>query len=437
MSKISRRNFLAKAAGAAAAGIVLPTIIPASALGKNGTVAPSNRINCGIIGNGMQSGGHRHNLSSRKETQMLAVCDVKEDVLKRVQEEVNRITGGRNDMSGYKGCDAYIDYQELIDRPDIDAVCIVTPDHWHVAQALYAVNRGKAVYCEKPLTLTIEEGRILSDAVKRNGAILQVGSQQRSEWQFRKAAELVRNGKIGKVKEIYTGIGDFRFPAILPEQPIPSTLHYDKWLGQTPWFPYNEQRIKGDYGGGWRNYWEYGSRKEGDWGAHHYDIIQWALGMDNSGPTTFYPYNENNGCRCRSYSYDKGPTVYVNPPDGLTKGYMIRFVGEEGEIRVSRGGKIETMPFTLSNSVLEAGSLALHASQNHMTDWVNSIKTGRQPICTAEIGHRTATICHLNAISMRLNRIVKWDPAKEMIIGDEQAKSMQSRPRRAPYFLGA
>ena len=425
--KLSRREFLSKSAGAAAAGVILPTIIPSSALGRDGHIAPSERICCGIIGNGLQSGGHRNGLASRRESQVLAVCDVNMQTAEKAKGEVER--HGRGE------CKIYEDYQELIDRDDIDAVCIVTPDHWHVAQALYATNRGKHVYCEKPLTLTIEEGRILSDAVKRNGTMLQVGSQQRSEWQFRRAAELVRNGYIGEVKEIHTNIGEFPAPQILPAQEIPSYLNYDKWLGQAPWVPYNFERIKGDYGGGWRRYWDYGSRKEGDWGAHHFDIIQWAMNKDDSGPTLFAPKGYE-GAEWRFYQYENGPRVYVNSGH-MTKGEMIRFIGSTGEVRVSRGNKLYTEPFTVAQSALKPGSKVLHPTQNHMQDWLESIKTGRQPLCTAEIGHRTATICHINAFVLRLNRPIKWDPKNEVIIGDEQAKAMQSRSRRAPYFLGA
>ncbi len=439
MSKISRRNFLAKAAGAAAAGVFMPTLIPSSALGKGKTVAPSNRINVGVVGNGLQSNGHRNSFADRAETQVIAVCDVNETVLNRVQKDVEARSARRNNLTDYKGCDKYIDYQELIDRDDIDAVVVATPDHWHVAQALYAINRGKAVYCEKPLTLTIEEGRILSDAVKRNKGILQVGSQQRSEWQFRQAAQIVRNGLIGEIKEIYTGIGEFPPPMELPEEPIPDGFHYDKWLGATPWRPYNSERVKGNFGGGWRRFWEYGERKEGDWGAHHFDIIQWALGMDDSGPTMFCPQG-TDGAPCRFYQYENGPRVYVNPPgsfNGGTKGQMIRFVGTKGEVRVSRGNKIYSDPPELARSAMKSGTVRLHPVTSHHNDWLEAIKTGRDPICTAEIGHRTATICHLSAMALRLNRTINWDPKKEAIIGDEQANSMVSRPRRAPYYLGA
>lgn len=442
MSKISRRKFIAKMTGAAAAGVFVPTLIPSSALGKAGTVAPSNRINIAFIGHGCQSGGHRGDMARRPDTQILAVCDVKEDVLDKVYGEVERINKDRGIGDSLQRT---IHYQECLDRDDIDAAFIVTPDHWHVAISLYAILRGKHVYCEKPLTLTVREGRILSDAAKRANVRFQTGSQQRSEDAFRKAAELVRNGALGKIKNVYIGIGNFPPPLELPEQEIPKTLHYDLWLGPTPWRPYHPERVKGDYGGGWRRFWEYGARKEGDWGAHHFDIVQWALGMDHSGPTLFCPMG-TDGAPCRFYKYENGPTIYINPPGdmdkgqwgGGTRGQAIRFVGESGELLVNRGNVLITNPDpALATIALKSGTTRLHPSMSHREDWIHAIKTGRETLCPAEIGHRTASICHLSAIALRTNRTIHWNPEKEEIIGDELASNMLDRPRRAPYFLGA
>ncbi len=445
MKNISRRNFISKAAGAAAAGVFLPTLIPSSALGKAGTVAPSNRINVAFIGHGMQSGGHRGDMARNPKTQILSVCDVKLDVLDRVYGEVERINKDRGIGNSLQKT---IHYQEALDRDDIDAAFIVTPDHWHVAISLYAILRGKHVYCEKPLTLTVREGRILSDAAKKANIRFQTGSQQRSEYCFRKAAELVRNGVIGKLKEVYISIGNFPPPLELPEMPFPEWMpkeNYDLWLGPTPWRPFHTERVKGDYGGGWRRFWEYGARKEGDWGAHHFDIVQWAKGMDHSGPVKFCPAG-TDGVPCRFYQYADGTTVYINPPGdmgkgkwgGGTRGEAIRFVGESGEVLTNRGNVCKVVPdAALGRQALKPGSTQLHPSMGHRQDWIDAIITGRDTICNAEIGHRTASICHLSSIALRLNRTVNWDPKKEQVIGDDQAASMLDRPRRAPYFLGA
>lgn len=453
MAKISRKNFISKVAGAAAAGVMMPTFIPSSALGKAGTVAPSNRINVAFIGHGCQSGGHRGDMARRPDTQILAVCDVKTDVLDKVYGEVERINRERGIADSLQKT---IYYQECLDRDDIDAAFVVTPDHWHVGISLYAILRGKHVYCEKPLTLTVREGRILADAAKRANVRFQTGSQQRSEEGFRKTAELVRNGAIGKIKEIYISIGNFPPPLELPATPYPEWMpehNYDLWLGPTPWRPFHPERVKGDYGGGWRRFWEYGARKEGDWGAHHFDIVQWALGMDDSGPTTFCPKG-TDGAPCRFYRYDQkckdvcgsSPTIYVNPPGdmgkgkfgGGTRGQAIRFVGESGELLTNRGNVCLSDPDkSLARLALKPGTTRLHPSGAHREDWIHAIKTGRDTICNAEIGHRTASVCHLSSIALRLNRTVKWDPKKEEVIGDDQATSMLDRPRRAPYFLGA
>jgi len=260
---------------------------------------------------------------------------------------------------------------------------------------------------------------------------LQVGSQQRSNGAFRKAAELVLNGYIGKVHTIAARLGKFPEPTQYKAEPIPPELNYDRWLGPAPWEPYNLERVKGDYGGGWRRFWDYGSRKNGDWGAHHYDIIQWALGRDESGPVEFVPKGYK-GEEYQYYVYDDG-TKIIRGYEG--KGHMIRFIGEEGEVRVSRGDKLDTDPVSLKNVVLRPSDTRLYESNDHRADWLNAIRSRKQPICHVGIGHRTATICHLSGISERLNRPVLWDPIKETILEDVEAAKWISRPRRAPYGL--
>jgi predicted dehydrogenase len=309
---------------------------------------------------------------------------------------------------------------------------IATPDHWHVLQSIAAIKAGKDVYCQKPMTLTIHEGRLMSDACKQYGTVFQVGSQQRSEWQFRKACEIVRNGWIGKVHTVYARLGGFAPPTTLPEQPVPAGFDYDRWLGSTPWYPYNEERVKGNYGGGWRRFWEYGSRKNGDWGAHHFDIIQWALGMDEAGPVRYEPKGWR-GAQYQKHFYANG--IEVIRDHATTGGHMIQFIGTEGEVMVSRGGRLDTTPVSLAKRPLSPSEIHLHESGNHESNWIDCIKTRNTPICPAEIGHRTATICHLSGIAERLGRPIEWDPAEEKILGDAAAARWQDRPRRAPYIL--
>ncbi|UCC97661.1 MAG: Gfo/Idh/MocA family oxidoreductase [Phycisphaerales bacterium] len=426
---VSRRDFLFRGAAALGAAVVYPSIVPSTVFGA---AAPSNRINLGMIGMGLMMGGHLRGMLGRDDVRVLAVCDVDKGKRENAKRTVERNYSGRTAGGTYRGCDAHLEYEQLCARPDIDAVFVVTPDHWHAACSLAAIRTGKHVYCQKPMTLTIAEGRLMSDACKQYGTIFQVGSQQRSERAFRKACEIVRNGWIGKVHTIYARLGQFAPPATLPEQPIPEGFDYDRWLGPTPWYPYNEERVKGNYGGGWRRFWEYGSRKNGDWGAHHFDIIQWALGMDDSGPVKFVPKGWN-GTQYQTHYYADGTKVLRD--HDTWGGHMIQFIGTEGQVMVSRGGRLDTEPAELANTPLLPSEIHLYESNRHEGNWLDCIRTGEKPICDCEIGHRTATICHLSGIAERLGRPIKWDPVEERILDDPAADRWYDRPRRAPYFL--
>jgi predicted dehydrogenase len=424
----TRREFL-KSAALASATLALPTIVPSTVFGRN---APGNRITMGLIGMGLMMGGHHQIMLGREGVQVLAVCDVDRTKRERAKAQTEKSYAAKMASGTYKGCDAYNEYERVIERKDIDAVMVVTPDHWHTMISLAAMKSGKDVYVQKPMTLTIREGRLMSDANRQYGAILQVGSQQRSERAFRKACEIVRNGWIGKVHTIYTDLGEFPPPQTLTEQPIPDGFDYDRWLGPTPWYPYNKRRVEGNYGGGWRCFWDYGSRKNGDWGAHHFDIIQWALGMDHSGPVEFLPKGYQ-GAEYQSYVYADGTKVWKNHP--VKHGQMIQFIGESGEVLVSRGDRLETTPAALKDRPLAPSDIHLYESYDHEGNWLECIKTRKPPICPAEIGHRTATVCHLNGIAERLGRPIKWDPVKEEIIGDAYASRWLDRPRRTPYVM--
>ncbi len=426
---LSRRDFLFGGAAALSAVAAYPSLVPSTVFGAT---APSSRITLGMIGMGLMMGGHFRGMLNRSDVQVLAVCDVdkgKRENAKRTAEKTyaDKAAGG-----AYRGCEAYLEYEQLCARPDVDAVFVVTPDHWHAICSLAAIRAAKDVYCQKPMTLTIREGRLMSDACKQYGTIFQVGSQQRSERAFRKACEIVRNGWIGKVHTIYTGLGEFAPPATLPEQPIPEGFDYDRWLGPTPWYPYNQERVKGDYGGGWRRFWEYGSRKNGDWGAHHFDIIQWALGMDNSGPVKFVPKGWN-GTEYQTHYYADGTTVLRD--HDTWGGHMIQFIGTDGEVMVSRGDRLDTKPVELASAPLLPSEIHLYESRDHESNWLDCIRTRSKPICDVEIGHRTATICHLSGIAERLGRPIQWDPVEEKILDDPAADRWYDRPRRAPYFI--
>lgn len=432
-SSISRRSMLRNTAAGAAAAVAAPTVIPSSAMGFAGYTAPSERITFGMIGFGLMMKGHFGSMLGRSNVQILAVCDVDHTKRENAKKQAEAKYGQNTPSGSYKGCDAYNEHEKIMERSDIDACFVVTPDHWHVPVSLDAIRSGKDVYVEKPMSLTIKEGRMLSDAVRRHGAILQVGSQQRSEYSFGKAVEMVRNGWIGKVHTVYAQLGRFPDGKVLREESIPDGFDYDRWLGSTPWYPYNKNRVEGNYGGGWRSFWEYGSRKNGDWGAHHYDIIQFALGMDHSGPEFFFPQGYDDS-GCQGYTYADGPTVYRDFPKRKF-GSMIEFYGDKGSIGVGREGDLKSDPAELKNRPLASSEVHLRASTSHHNNFLDSIRTRKRTIADVEIGHRTATICHLSAISERLGRTLNWNPETEQIIGDAEASKWLDRPRRAPYTL--
>ncbi len=421
--KTSRRAVLKKGTALCASLLAAPMILRAETLGLNGRVGPNSRINMGFIGFGKQIGAHT-GIVGHDFVHPLYVCDVKSWALADAVEKMR--------SRGYNEVTATPDYEDMINDPAVDAVIVVTPDHWHAAISIAAMKAGKDVYVEKPMTLTIEEGKAMVEAEKRYGSILQVGSQQRSDAYFRKAAEIVRNGWIGEVKEVYARLGTFPEPKLLQPEEIPEGFNYDKWLGPAPWEPYSEPRVRGSYSGGWRSYWEYGCKKNGDWGAHHYDIIQWALGRDHTGPVRFVPKGLQ-GEPYAYYEYEDGIRVVRDHPD--TKGHMIRFIGTEGEVRVSRKSSLETTPPELASRPLSPCDQQLYRSYDHKGDWLNGIRTRKETICPAHVGHRTASICQLGSIAQRLNREVRWDPEAEQIIGDSEAARWQGRPRRAGYEL--
>ena len=426
MTDLNRRTFIKTGVTATASLWAAPMVLRAETLGLNGKTGPNSRINVAFIGIGSQVGAHL-GIVTREDVQPLYVCDVKADKVRWATEDMAR--RGFPDVKGTG------DYEDIVNDPSVDGVFVVTPDHWHAAISIAAMRTGKDVYIEKPMALTIEEGKAMVEASQRYGRIVQVGSMQRSNSAFRKAAEMVRNGWIGNVKEVYCHLGGtFPPPYLRQPEPIPEGFNYDKWLGPTPWEEYFADRVSGSYGGGWRQFWEYGSRKLGDWGAHHYDITQWALGRDDTGPVLFTPKG-HGGEQYDSFVYEDGVKVVRDHPD--RKGHMIRFIGTEGDVMVSRDNRLETSVPELAKRPLSPTDKRLYASRDQKENWIEGILTRRQPICPASIGHRTGTICQLSGIASRLQRPIHWDPKTETIVGDEDARRWQDRPRRAGYELPA
>lgn len=425
---LTRRSVLQGGlAGILAAGLA-PNVFPARLFGRN---APSNQLTVGVVGNGLIAGSHVGTLTGRDDCRILATCDVVRSKAEKMRDRIDKAYGASRDSGTSRGVAIHPVHEELIARPDLDVVFVCTPDHWHAAVAKAAMLAGKDVYCEKPLTLTVREGRVLVDTARRYGRILQTGTQQRSNKSFRQAAEIVRNGWLGDLTLIRTRLGHFPPAPQLSEEPVPAGFDYDRWLGPTPWRPFNEQRVKGDYGGGWRCFFEYGGRKNGDWGAHHFDIIQNALGMDESGPVEFIPAGYE-GCKYQTHVYASGVRV-ERYEDGLKE--MIEFQGKKGTLGVSRDDRIESDPPELVARPLRGEEIHLYASDNHHSDFFACVRTRQRPISDVEAGHRSASICHLNVIAAQLGRPIRWDPKKEEIVGDPIASRMLDRPRRAGYAL--
>ncbi|WOO42553.1 Gfo/Idh/MocA family oxidoreductase [Rubellicoccus peritrichatus] len=421
----TRRQVLKKGVMLGTSLLSAPLIVKAETLGLNGRVGPNSRINMGFIGTGSKMMSSIW-VADNKKVQPLYVCDVQPRNLKWAQDFMIE--------QDYPDVIPTQDFEDVVNDTSVDAVLICTPDHWHAAISLVAMRNGQDVYVEKPMTLTIAEGQAMVKAEKRYGSIVQVGSQQRSNDAFRKAAEIVRNGWIGEIKEVYADLGAFPDPVLKPAEPIPEGFNYDKWLGPAPYEVYFEDRVDPYLNGGWRRFWDYGSRKNGDWGAHHFDIIQWALGRDFTGPTLFIPKGYE-GEKHMTYVYDDGVKVIKNHPE--MKGHMIRFIGTEGEVLVSRGGKLKSTPKELASRPLNPSELHLYRSGNHLQNWLDCIETRKRPICDTVIGHRTGTICQLAGIAERLGRPIRWDPEAEQILDDPAAARWQDRPRRAGYELPA
>lgn len=429
---ITRRELITGAAAMAAA----PVIVPASALGRHGAPPPSERLTMGFIGVGYQARGHLNAFVRNMDVKVLAVCDV--DTTRRMNAKKIVDDWYSNDTT-YKGCDAYIDFRELIARKDIDAVLIATPDHWHCAPAVAAVQSGKDVYCEKPLTLTIAEAKVLMDSVRKHKRVFQVGSQQRSAKEFRVACEAVRNGRIGKVQRVFVSVGGPSKPCDLPEEPMEPGLDWQMWLGQAPDRPYNSilsPRGIHSFFPNWRSFREYSGGGMTDFGAHHFDIAQWGLGMDESGPVEIVPPADPHTGIGVKFRYANGVEVIhgrYKDPEGMERG-GISFVGDKGSVYVDRG-QLKSWPGNIVTEPLGASEKPLYKSPGHHEDWLNCIKTRKRPICDVEIGARSVTVCHLGNLAYWHGRTLKWDPANWRFVNDHEADKWLDRERRGTWKL--
>lgn len=453
MNTTHRRGFLRTASRLAAAGAAFPAIVPASALGRGEAVAPSERITLGVIGTGNQGFNDLRSFLRDERVQVLAVCDVNRESpgywdgnvggrepAKRLVEEHY----AKQSSSGtYSGCDACVDFREILGRDDIDAVEVCTPDHWHAIPVIEACRAGKDIYCQKPLSLTVAEGRAMSSAVARSGVVFQTGSQQRSDRNFRRAGELVRNGRIGAVRSVKVGLPggrtDYNGKTIggKSPEPVPAGFEYDFWLGPAPEVPYAPDRCHVNF----RWILDYSGGQITDWGGHHPDCAQWALGTELTGPVelrnvrgSFDP-PDPLWDTATEFSFD---AVYE---DGLvmnsanTNRMGVTFEGTEGTIHVDRG-RLEADPAAVLDSEIGPDEIHLYASDDHFRNFIDCVISREPTAAPVEVAHRSITICHLGNIALRLGRDrLRWDPRTERIIGDDEAAALLSRPYRDPWVL--
>jgi predicted dehydrogenase len=434
---LNRRQFLGRTAAAVAGAVAFPTIIPGRALGLDGATAPSNRLTMGFIGMGKMAKGHLGAYQGDESCQILAICDVEQGRREKAAAATNEIYAKRNGENSYSACDTYGDFRVLCARADIDFVVIATPNHWHVLTALEALRNGKDVYLEKPMTRTIEEGKILTKAVRRYGRILQVGSQQRSDNAFRFACELVRNGRIGEVQEVYANIGGPPEEDNLPGEPTPEGLDWDMWLGPCPWRPYSSVLAPPESFDGWpmwRNYRPYAEGGMDDWGAHHFDIAQWGLGMDGSGPVEILvPSPEHPEVKTLTFVYANGVRLYHG--GGKIAGAGTEWAGTKGRVGVNRGEFLVAEPEHLKYDSIGPNEIHLYDSPDHRKNFLECVRTRREPICPVEVGHSSATLCHLGTIGYWLKRPLKWNPEKQEFVNDSEANRLLSRAMRGPWQL--
>ncbi|MEM9144357.1 MAG: Gfo/Idh/MocA family oxidoreductase [Bacteroidota bacterium] len=425
-NSLTRRKFLVRT-GLAASAL---SIIPRHVMGK-GFVAPSDRINLGFIGLGKQTVGlARVFLEKTKDAQIIMGSDVWTTKNDWFKDHVEKMYAEKRQKPGYRGVTTTGDYNEILENKEVDAVVIVTPDHWHAIQAIAAMNAGKDVFCEKPMTLHIQEGIDMVETAKNKERIVQVGSMQRSWEKFRRACELVRNGYIGEVSKVLVNVGDPAVPFNMEAQPTPKEVDWNAWCGPAPLLPYNERlspSTSNPFFPDWRKFEETGGGILTDWGAHMFDIAQWGLGMDHTGPVRYIPPKDTSAVRGMRMFYDNGVEMVHEDFD---RGWGVRFMGSEGTLDVSRG-YLDTNPETILTAELKDSDTRLYNSRdNHYQDWLDAIKHRTSPICDVETGHRSATIGNICNIGYDLGRTLEWDPVEQHFKGDAQANDLMSRDYR-------
>ena len=452
---MKRRNFITKVSATSAITFLAPSILPSGVYGKT---KANNKINIGQIGCGRIARSHdMPGVMQYENARLIAVCDVDINRMKDAKKLVENYYYNKTGSNNVVDVKMYEDYKELLQNKDIDAVVISTPDHWHAQPAIEAALAGKDIYLQKPTSLTVEEGRILSDVIQKKGTILQVGTQQRSMPQFRIAAELVRNGRIGKLHTVKIGLpGDPSGPEAF-KMAVPSNLNYDMWLGQTPLMDYTEIGVHPKEGysrPGWLRIEQFGAGMISGWGQHHYDSAAWGMDTELTGPVSVqavaeFPksglWNVHGDFMSRA-EYENGITMYTSS-GGYTNG--IKYIGSDGWIFVSRGSytasasdpvaanksskALDASDPKILSSVIGPNEIQLYKSDEQHGNWLDCIESKKPPISTVEIGHRACSVCLITHISMKLNRKLNWNPKTEKFINDDEANSMLTRSQRKPF----
>ena len=459
-TRLGRRAFVKTCLGAAA--LAAPQWVPGSVFGAN---APSNRIHVGFIGLGNQSTVDLPAFLANDDVQVLAVCDVNTGSdgylpnqfrgRKPGQDQVDAYYADKVGSGRYRGCAAYNDFRELLARDDIDAVALVVPDHWHGLMTVMAARAGKDVYCEKPMSLNVGQGQAMVKAVREHERILQTGSQFRSGPNCRFGCELVRNGRIGQLKRILTTVAPQNAvdpgPGWKP-MPVPEGFDYDLWLGPAPMVPYHSGRCLYRF----RFNLDYSGGQTTNFGGHFNDLAQWGHGSDASGPVEFDDMGSEWPPKGSLYTTATKVAFRARYADGVellcqtatNEPAHTRFEGTEGWVQLGMGGRLQTSPESLVTSVIGPNEIHLSHSNphrredvyreyipDHVRNFLDSVKSRKDPIEPVEIGHRTASLCHLGNIAMRLKRKLRWDPEREQILGDDEATGLLNPPMRSPWRL--
>lgn len=438
MGGVTRREFVRAAAATTAAA---PWVAPGSVLGGGMAGAPraqrsarasaNAKIGVAFIGTGKRAFELLGPCLDHPELRVTAVCDV--DATRR--DYAKKLVDQKYGMSEGGGCPALVEYREVLGRGDVDAVLIMTPDHWHANQVIDAARAKKDIYCEKPMSLTLAEGKAMIDAVRHHGRVFQTGSQQRTEYdgKFRAACEYVRSGRIGDLLTVHVGVGESSVPCDLPEEAMEPGLDWDRWLGPAPMRPYNSvlaPRGVHKHYPSWRLYKEYSGGMMTDFGAHHFDIAQWGLDRDASGPVLATPPDDPKAMYGARLKYANGVEMVHGGPSGVT------FIGRQGIVHVDRG-RLAGVPEEVIKAPLKESEVHLPRAANQLQNWIDCIRSRQRCICDVEVGARSVAVCHLANQAYWHRRPLKWDPAKWEFQGDDEANTWRDYERRKGYELPA